>query len=127
MEKKAFMKTIEVVAAIILTTIFMLYIIPQYTGTDKDEQKIIVLAHLERDDGYRDFVLRRVGCFNASDEYLVNDKVESFLPEAYNYKLCINAVATGLPLQNIQLETQYISGNASVFKPKIVRLYYWID
>lgn len=126
MNKKAFMKTIEAMLAVILTGVFVLYLIPQFTGTEVSEQSMVILNNLEKTPNFRNFVISTTGCFNSSN-VTVREFITSYLPEEYSYLLCISGIPDNLPDEKVFLDTAFFSGNISFYSPRTVRLYYWIE
>ena len=85
MKKKSYLKTIEVVLAAIITTIFMLYIMPQFTGSENREKNLLVLKDIKTDDSFRGYVLANEGCTYSNENTAINTVIENYLPYAYDY------------------------------------------
>ncbi|MBT4351322.1 hypothetical protein HOD20_02215 [archaeon] len=127
MKKKSYLKTIEVVLAAIITTIFMLYIMPQFTGSENREKNLLVLKDIKTDDSFRGYVLANEGCTYSNENTAINTVIENYLPYAYDYVVCINDKYQDFEGERLFVDTYYMSANLTVFRPKTVRLYYWID
>ena len=127
MKKKAWLKTIEVVLAAIITTIFMLYIMPQFTGSENREKNLLVLKDMKTDDNFRGYVLANNGCIYKDEGTVLNTVVENHLSEVYNYVICINDKYLDHTGERLFVETYYVGANITIFRPKTVRLYYWIE
>ncbi len=125
MVKKAYMKTIEMVLVIVISTIFLVVIIPKQESISRTGLKD-VLPELEENNEFREFSQKNNGCFNFTNQ-TISDLVGSYLENNFDYLLCINVFPDSVPDQNIYVETLYFAGNYSETKQKKIRLYYWIN
>ncbi|MBN1503312.1 hypothetical protein JW930_07270 [Candidatus Woesearchaeota archaeon] len=126
MDSKGFMKTMEVFLAIIMATVFIFYLLPQFTGVQTTEQSIRVLKNLEKNDEFRNFVTRNTGCYNNTNT-TVDSFMQSYLSEDYEYQFCIAATPDALPNVKVPVDTLFMTGNLTDYSPRIVRLYYWTE
>ena len=121
MRKKAYMRTIEVAFAIILTFVVAYFVMPR-SATPQEDARISILPVLEQKPEFRNCVI--APDFNCADTLL-----REFVPSNYDFAFDItenpNTPHAGLPAKSINTESAYIAGNTSLYSPKIVRLYYW--
>ncbi len=118
--KKAYLRTIEVVIAVLATFMFVVYVMPTYVTGETPAESVDLLISIA--DNIRD-------CQNIS---CVDSAVSSFDPvfvKRYDYIINIssdpNAIVSGLPRKDIYIDSVYIAGNISNYDPKIIKLYYW--
>lgn len=121
--KKAFMKTLEMLFVIVLSSIFLLSMIPKNINNPIPE-RVTYLGKLEYDSSFRDFINSNTGCFN-STHVGVRALLEPYMKNRYDYELCSDANAGTLPQTTVNLDMIFFAGNISETDYKIVRLYYW--
>ena len=119
--KKAFMKTLEVAIAVVMTFVFLTVFIPQYNTAQSRLQNEAVLSVLAKNAEFRACVIsENISCINSS---------LSMALEKYDYAINIskspNDPATSLPQKRIFSESILIAGNSTLYEPKILRIYYW--
>ena len=122
--KKAMMKTIEVIIAAMITFTFVLAILP----SDKKyslETTSSLLDNIENDKAFRN-------CILTEDNYCINQTIQKALYGyyTYDYELLddINQESTiSLPETKVSIFSIIFSGNESYYNPKIFKLYYWIN
>jgi len=124
MKKKAFIKTVEILIAIILTTIFMLAIMPKQV-TNKPIERKSYLIYLEKDNEFRDFVMRNTGCFDSESNQEADNIIRKFLPNNFEFTLCSGTRLSELPAKLVFADTLFFSGNITETNFKVIRLYYW--
>lgn len=121
MNKKAYLRTIEVSIAIILTFIIAYFLIPS-SSIPSDIKSISILPVLEQDPGFRNCVTNYD--FNCTENYL-----RDFVPPQYDFAFDLTQDPdfshANLPEQDIYTESIYMSGNINLYNPKIIKLYYW--
>jgi len=121
MRKKAYLRTIEVAFAVILTFIIAYFVLPR-SITPQDEARISILPVLEQKPEFRN-------CVMAVDFNCTYALLREFVPSNYDFAFDItenpNTPHAGLPAKRINTESVYIAGNISMYSPKIVKLYYW--
>jgi len=121
MNKKAYMHTIEVVLAVLLTFAVAYFIIPR-TSTPQEAASLSILPVLEQKPEFR-------GCVISLNYSCVESYLRDYLPKNYDFDYDITenpeTPHANLPAKSINTESIYIAGNSSVYSPKIVRLYYW--
>ena len=121
--KKAFMKTIEIMLVIILSTIFLLVILPKQQQIT-ETKSTPYLIYLEKDAEFRDFIISSNECYNSSSAE-ASSYVEKYLPQELDYILCSGTKSTNLPEKNVFVDSLFFAGNISNVEYKIIRLYYW--
>ena len=119
--KKAYMRTLEVFMAVLITFIFVIYVVPTYYRERAPETGINILNSLE--DNLRD-------CANTSCVENAINSFDSDFGKKYNYIINIssdvNTVVSGLPAaKKIFSDSVFIAGNSTSYDPRIIRLYYW--
>ncbi len=124
MGKKAFMKTIEIMLVIVFTTIFLLALLQNQFSTPVNE-KAEYLIELEKDSGFRNYVLQNTGCFNSTTSS--SGYIRRYLPSRLDYNLCIGTKPTELPVIDVYVNNMYFSGNLTSVQTKTIILYYWIS
>lgn len=112
--------------AVVFTFVFVLYVIPRFTGTEEVKENVEILTELEKLPGFRNFVVANKGCYNSLQNEEINTYVEEYLPAEYDYEICIDDISTDLPDKNIFIDSVIIAGNISEYNPKTVRLFHWI-
>ncbi|MBT3720739.1 hypothetical protein HOC50_00945 [archaeon] len=122
---KAYMKTIEMLLVIVVSTIFLLSIMPKQESLLKNDLKDVLIS-LEDNDNFRNFCLENTGCFNSINT-VIDSQIRSYLPESYEYRLCVGATPTSIPNTEVFLETLYFVGNGTESQDKTVFLYYWFE
>jgi len=126
-KKKAYMKTMEALLAIIITAIFMILLIPQFRVSEVKEDKPEVLEQLEKDPDFRISVVTTAeGCYNKSSNNALTQKIESYLLDDYEYRICLNKKALNLTEKKVYADSVFILGNMTNFSHREVRLYYWL-
>ena len=121
MNRKAYLRTIEVMIAILVTFLFVYYVFPK-SQTPQESENLGILNVLEKSPDFRNCVI--IPDYNCTESYL-----RSYMPKNYDFVFDISenpgVVRANLPEKNINTETVYIAGNISAYAPKIVSLYYW--
>jgi hypothetical protein len=123
MKKKAYLRTIEVAIAVILTFIVAYFIFPR-AATPQEENRLSVLPVLEQNPEFRDCVVTIN--YSCTEAFL-----RDYVPLNYDFVYDITEdPETGhanLPQKNIYPESVYIAGSSQInlYNPKIVKLYYW--
>ncbi len=122
MNRKAFMKTIEVGIAIVLTYLFLILITPKQVPTASRERIAETLSILQQNDDFRNCVISENGT-------CVDSNIRLFLQASFDYVYSVssdpNYVPSGLPQKRIFVDSIFISGNTTLYKPKIFKVYYW--
>jgi len=121
MNKKAFLRTIEMAIAIILTIAVAYFLFPK-TSTPQEEANLGILKVLEQKPEFRNCVVMLN--YNCTESFLRN-----YTPPNYDFTYDItenqNEVHANLPAKKINTESIYIAGDINLYNPKIIRLYYW--
>ena len=124
MVKKGFMKTMEIVFAIVLTTLFLMMVIPDNRLNQKSVSEPRLIK-LESNQNFRDFIGSNEGCFNSSNT-LLDAIIRNYLSMEYDFIFCINDRTTYLPNKDVITDTMFYAGNISELNYKTIRLYMWI-
>jgi len=127
MVKKAYIKTLEVMIAIIVTAMFVVLLVPMRDISTQKEEKFFIMDALSKDSDFRiNVVTTTKGCYNSTSLNDLTQKVEEYLLEDYTYFICLDEKKTELPEKKIFLETSFITGNMTNYTQRVVRLYYWL-
>jgi len=127
MVKKAFMKTFEVLIAIVLTLIFVILMVPKENTSELKGEGIKIMNLMEK---YPDFISETIendGCFNRTSSNKLANLTEEYISGSYSYYICVDSAATNLPNKRIYVDSVFMTGNITNYQHKIVRLYYWVS
>jgi hypothetical protein len=122
MVKKAFMKTVEILLAIVLTTFFVLMLMPQESSMH-ESKKTSYLIYLESDPAFRELAATNDACFDSGSE--VDWIIRQYLPQNYDYVFCAGTSTGNLPHRSVYVDTLFFAGETSDVSFKTLRLYYW--
>ncbi len=128
MDKRGFVKTIEVIFAIVITFIFLVYVVPDRFISRPKEQTFDYLAPLEMNPQFREEVLNRAeGCYT-DDNTTMTLLVDEMVPQAFNYTLCVSEdpfyLGEELPSAKVSANSFVISNSSET---RVVRLFYWVE
>jgi hypothetical protein len=121
--KKAFIKTIEILLVIVFTTIFLMALLQQQFSPSLDENKNY-LSELEENQDFRAYLSQNTGCFDS--ESTNSGYIRQYLPQRFDYTLCIGASPDSLPNKEVYVNSMFFSGNMTETQLKKIRLYYWV-
>lgn len=122
MDKKGFMKTVEVFMAVLVTFGFILAVLPKDVP-DLDDQSIFRLKNLDIDDNFRNCVIRSdTACINATIDLLFEGR---FL---YDYEIYDAGDTPTLFVDENEVRTYswFYAGNFTSYDPKTFKLFYWV-
>lgn len=131
--KKAYIRTMEAVLAIIILLIFVYTVIPrqpiQESNIEDVNIKLIqdhVFFELANNDELRSDIISK------NNESL-NDLITNIINQRYNYEIAINDLGGSLILPGnissdkaIYVRSAVVSTNKTEYDPKIVTLYLWL-
>jgi len=121
MNKKAYLRTIEVVIAVIITFAFVYFVFPR-SQTPEEKVNLDVLKVLENNPGFRN-------CLMSDDYNCTASYLKDYVPKNYDFVFDISEnpeiMRVNLPEKNINTETIYIAGNITLYSPKFLKIYYW--
>ena len=126
MNKKAYMRTLEAVIAMVISFIFITFIVTNKTSAEIVQPNINLLEILEQNPLFRNCVMsENYPCLNSTLLMHYPD-----FTELYGYRFNIttdpNTAVSDLPEKEVRLESLFIAGNDTYLYPRVVRLYYWI-
>jgi hypothetical protein len=120
--KKGFIHTLEVVGAMVITFLFVVYILPTYSTAETTQGSLGIMENLKDNEAFRN-------CVIIKDEGCVKDHIKQELPQTYNFTMVmsddINAKAENLPDKMVVAESAYFAGSIQKKMGRIVRVYYW--
>ena len=123
MVKKAFIRTLEVLVAIVITFIFVIYIIPKNIPDQSKQEELQLLAKLSQNPDFRT-------CAINEDQACIKTFIDANIPKKYDYKISIsknpNDSPPELPLKQTFTDSLLISGTIEDYNPIIIKLYYWL-
>jgi len=123
MNKKAYVRTVEVFIAVLITFIFITFIIPVEQPAVRTKQEINALHLLEEYEHFR-------SCSMMPDEQLaencINATISPFIPKKFDYKLSVSDKTVELPEKQVYVESLFMAANITHYEPRIIRLYYWL-
>jgi hypothetical protein len=115
--------------AIVIGVSFLIYIFPNPLTQERAEASANVLESLEQNQDFRNsLMLNTTECFD-SDVI-----VSKYMPARFKYSYEFNIVNVSelgkipedLPAdKQVNVESIFISGSNSEYKPMVVKLYYW--
>ena len=126
MNKKGFVKTLEMLFAVSIVFIFLIFILPRVTKTETEESDLNFLNALIENATFRAFVLNEN---NASVNSSISDAIAQENLMWYNYTFTIssnpNFAPKNLPDKKITTLSAIISSNNTQYTPKVIRIYLW--
>ena len=126
MVKKAYMKTIEILLVVVLTTVFLVLIIPGQESLTRSKHPSY-LINLETNDDFRNFVTNNNACFNSTPANTATGLIERYLPLEFDYTLCTGLKIESVPQKEVFIDSIVIIGNHTHTNFKTIRLYYWTE
>ena len=125
MNKKAYLRTLEVVFAVLLTMSVLIYVFSRgNVGSDDVFSNIHVLENLEFNEDFR-------SCVNSDNITCVSTMVNSSLPLAYRNSFVVsitddmNFIPENMPDKRVYADSVFIAGSVENYSPRIVKLFYW--
>lgn len=117
--KKGFMRTLEVVIAVLLTFSFSIFLIPH--TSDSFQQEGINLAITDNTQLRSCVLSRNVSC--------ASDILETKIPSSYDYRVLISdtyaSSASDLPNKDIFRFGYFYSANTTYYNPSFLTVLYW--
>jgi hypothetical protein len=126
--KKGYMKTLEVLFAIVVTIMFFVILIPQQNVSENQEDNLGIMESMIKDPVFREGVISlNKECYDMSDSNSITQTVEKYLLEEYAFYICIDRKKGSFPEKRIFVESAFITGNITDYKQREVWLYYWVS
>lgn len=123
--KKAYMRTIEAAIAIILSFLFLTFVIPTHTHILVREPDIDLLRIEQQNPDFRE-------CAVNNNRTCLASIIQSAYPNFYkSYYFTIDitddpALTITLPEKEVYVDSVVIAGQGLEYSPKIVKLYSWV-
>lgn len=124
--KKAYVKTLEAVIALVLSFLFITFFIPAGSETSQRQPSLDLVNIMGQNQVFRRCVMN----YNYS---CVNSTFEEYYPaiiKDYDYRFNISTdpkvSGVDLPVTDVHSESLLIAGNDTNIYPRVVRLYYWL-
>jgi len=131
MNKKAYLKTVEVLLAMLIGGAFIIYVIPATLTRETEQPPLDLLSNLENNADFRQYMLfNQTNCVDAE---LLTQK---FLPVKFKYSYAFSPctlenyadIPANLPKdRRVYVDSVFIAGNTTEYKPVIVKLFYWVE
>ncbi len=115
--KKAFLRTVEVMIAIVIALMFLTFMLQQ--KVQAKEKKELDLSALMNDDFFR-------ACALVDNHTCMREIVQSKIPRGYDFAVNNSIYYTPETRHDIYIESFLISGTFASTDVKEVRVYYWI-
>lgn len=122
--KKAYLRTIEAMIAVVLTFSVIAYISISKDDANEYTSKQILLR-LSENDEFRSYMLNISDCINKNDNKTLNIIIEEETGQNLNYIICPSTKKPELPRTNVNAESVYLNSKYGSELPKIIRMYYW--
>ncbi|MFH0876214.1 MAG: hypothetical protein V1859_09830 [archaeon] len=126
MNKKAYLKTIEVIAAAIITTVFLLVFIPQQSALNAPEYGPQALDKLTKSNYFRNYATERFGCIYSNETSAIAQLVSNYVGPDYDFTLCIGYKGNIIASQGVFVDSYFLAGNETNYSPKTLWLYTWV-
>ncbi|PIN69938.1 hypothetical protein COV93_03490 [Candidatus Woesearchaeota archaeon CG11_big_fil_rev_8_21_14_0_20_43_8] len=118
--KKGFVKTIEVIIAIVMSFVFLVLILP--TETQKSYQESLqILPSFADDDEFRN-------CVIGLNDGCISQFIDPLMPPYLGYEILITTdpdEMINIADRQVQVETHIFAGNITTFSPTVLKLFYW--
>ncbi len=118
MRKKAYLRTLEMALAALLTFIFVSYVIPR-AATVPEEKKIQIVSILAQNDDFKN-------CIVSDDFDCIEEMLNEFVPEQYEFVYDISespfTIRGNLPKKRIFIDSFFFSGNSTIYKPMMIKV-----
>ena len=122
--KRAYLKTLEAIIAMVFTFAFVLYMMPMPENTLKGDTTDVLIS-LMTDDSFRVFAVNITSCIYKEENQSINLILDEELKSYLNYSICSQGETPRLPRKKVNAESLYLTGNLTNQTSKVVRLYYW--
>lgn len=117
MNKKGYLRTLEVFIVFVITFGFLIFIAAsRHASSVPERPNIYILKNFEQRPDFRE-------CVHSLNTSCLTSMVNTTMPRAYDFHVTVND-ASYTRDDNLFVDTLYITGNSST-NYYIVRLYYW--
>ena len=127
MNKKGYMRTIEALTAIVITFLFMAYVLPYFQGNEVRRSNLNIVGTVIHNSDFRNCVL--IPEINQAEDCTKNI-IAGNIPRVYEYQIKIsssrNFNISKLPKKKVFSESVMIAGNITNYSPRYVKIYYWL-
>ncbi|NTV23623.1 MAG: hypothetical protein HGA85_04575 [Nanoarchaeota archaeon] len=124
MVKKAFIKTMEIILVALLTSIFVLSILPTQVVTKATAGKHYLI---KVEDDIRAIAVSGRRCMNESAPGAAIEELKEMLPPGTGFQVCIDMTPEALPDKRVSVDNLFIAGNITNLTYNHVKLYYWSE
>ncbi|MBI2133975.1 hypothetical protein HYU11_04805 [Candidatus Woesearchaeota archaeon] len=119
--RNAFMRTLEAIIAMAITMVFVGMFIAQNNAAKSVFENENILPELMKEHDFKQCILlENSTCINATLSRALR---------GYGFTMNISrstdSRAQGLPEKRVFSESSMISGNSTLYDPRIIRVYYW--
>jgi len=123
MNKKAFLRTVEAVIAIIITFLVLVIIFPKNNISEYQKSSLNNLDLMKDDE-----ILRN--CIYLDNLSCVENIITNYLPASYEFQYLVtsnpNDFIYNLPKTRIYTKNLIFAGNNQVYDFRILKIYYWL-
>jgi hypothetical protein len=126
MDKKAYMRTLEAVLAVITSFLFITFIVTSRSPTEISKDNVNLMSIMKDNPDFRQCALSsNLSCLNGTLALHYPNFVR-----VYGYEFNVttsprSAPPETMPSKDIYLESVFVTGNSTFGYPRVVRLYYW--
>lgn len=122
--KKAYLKTLEVVIAMVFTFAFVLYLMPNTQNTLEEDAKDILITLIQNEE-FKTYAVNISSCVYKNQNTSINSILDVELKSYLNYSICPKGVLPVTPRKHVNVESLYLTGNITAQQNKVIKLYYW--
>ena len=117
MNKKAYLRTLEVFIAFMMTFAFLIFIAgSRESATQPERPQLYILQNFEQRPDFR-------SCVYTLNTTCIEEMLDTSIPTAYGFHVTVND-GTYEREENLFIDTLYITGDTAKDQ-YVVRLYYW--
>ncbi len=123
MNKKAFLRTIEAVIAVVITFIVLVVIFPKNNISEYQKSSLNNLELMNDDENLRN-------CIYSDNLSCAESIIRNYLPNSYDFQYLItsnpNDFIYSLPKTKIHTTNIVFAGNNYIYDFRVLKIYYWL-
>lgn len=128
--RKGYIRTLEAILAIVMSFVFISFIIPTKLGGETGTQEDKYLGLVSRQDNFRIAALSAPeGCYKSNSTQQMAVIIGRFIPESIDFYICSSSkpgtIPLDLPSEKVTADSAILSGDENIYNPRIIRLFYW--
>jgi|GEM_PF-2910895 len=121
--KKAFLRTVEAVIAVILTFLLLVILFPQKGISEFKTDNLKNINIIQYDPDLR-------GCIYSDNLTCVENIIPNYIPNSYDYDYLLstnpNDFIYNLPKEQIYTKTLVFAGYNQIYDFRVLKIYYWL-